>query len=252
MKEVEDDRVVEEFDRRATLFPDENAVLAWSETGESWRQNVYLDYVSRCLAQKYLKPGKTDTILDFGCGVGRLSMFLSPLVGMIVGIDSSSRMLAVAQRQLQARRIRNVHYLQAGRDGCPLATGAVDKIITCWVLAHVSDGLLREVLSEFRRILAPSGQLVAFEQVRPTRESYAGLHVQRTADEYGKLIEAAGLHVRAIRPVLRHPSYGRWLWRRFSRLSASALPLLAMLEAATVTRKPKCAEYWTSAFVATP
>jgi len=252
MNEVQDDRVVEEFDRRVTLYPDANSVLAWSETGEGRRQNVYLDYLSRHLVRRYLRPGNTDTILDFGCGVGRLSVFLGPSAGMIVGVDSSSRMLAVAQHQLQAQRIGNVHYVRAGRDGCPLSTASVDKIITCWVLAHVSDGLLREVLSEFRRVLKPSGQLVAFEQVRPTRESYASLHVQRTVDEYRHLIEAAGLRVRTVRPVLRHPSYGRWLWRRFSRLPVLALPLLALLEAATVTRKPECVEYWTSVFVATP
>lgn len=249
MTEIRDDRVVEEFNRRATLYPDANSVLSWSETGGSHRQNIYLDYLSRRFVRRYLRPRKTDIVLDFGCGVGRLSMFLSPLAAMIVGVDPSSRMLVAAQQRSQARQIRNVHYVRAGRDGCPLATACADKIVTCWVLAHVSDGLLREVLREFRRILKPSGQLVAFEQVRPTRVSFAGIHVQRTVAEYTEFIEAAGLRLIASRSVLRHPSYGRWLWKRFSWLPASALPMLALVEAATATRKPECVEYWTNVFI---
>ena len=249
MTEVEDDRVGEEFDRRAALYPDANSVLAWSETGGSDRQNIYLDYVSRRFVRRYLRPRKADIVLDFGCGVGRLSMFLGPSAAMIVGVDQSSGMLAAARRWSRARRIDNVHYVRAGRDGCPLATACVDKIVTCWVLAHMSDGLLQEMLGEFRRVLKPGGRLVAFEHVRSARASYAGIHVQRTVAEYTELIEAAGLRLIASRSVLRHPSYGRWLWRRFSWLPALALPLLAFLEETTVMRKPEYIEYWTNAFV---
>lgn len=250
--EIRDDRVVEEFDRRAKLHPDVNSVLAWSETGGSHRENIYLDYLSRRLVRRYLRPRKTDVVLDFGCGVGRLSMLMSRSAEMIVGVDASSQMLAAAQARSRARGIDNVHYVRVGQDGCPLATASVDKIVTCWVLAHVSDRLLREVLGELRRVLKPSGQLVAFEQVRPRRASFAGIHVQRTVAEYTEFIASAGFRLIASRPVLRHPSYGRWLWRRFLWLPASTLPLLAFLEAATVTRKPEHVEYWTNAFVGIP
>lgn len=251
MTGMEDDRVGEEFDRRAALYPDANSVLAWSETGGSHRQNIYLDYVSRRFVRRYLRPRKADIVLDFGCGVGRLSTFLGPSAAMVVGVDQSSGMLAAARRWSRARRIDNVHYVRAGRDGCPLATACVDKIVTWWVLAHLSDDLLRQVLGEFRRVLKPSGRLVAFEQVRPTRVSFAGTHVQRTVAEYAGIMEAAGFRLRATRPVLRHPSYGRGLWSRFSWLPALALPLLAVLETATVMRKPESVEYWTNVFVST-
>src|SRR5262249_27315375 len=151
-----------------------------------------------------------------------------------------------AQRRSRAARVGNVYCVQVGPEGCPLASASVDKVVTWWVLAHVSDRLLQEVLRELHRILKPSGQLVVFEQVRLTRESYAGIHVQRTVDEYRKFFGVAGFHLRAVRPVLRHPSYGRWLWSRLSWLPASALPLLAVLETATVMRHTPSVDYWTN------
>ena len=58
------------------------------------------------LLSPYLK--KTDSICDAGCGLGYLSLALSPLVGHVTAAERDDRALDVLRRQLARRHICNV------------------------------------------------------------------------------------------------------------------------------------------------
>ena len=58
------------------------------------------------LLAPYLK--KTDSVCDAGCGLGYLSLALSPLVGHVTAAERDDRALDVLRRQLARRHIRNV------------------------------------------------------------------------------------------------------------------------------------------------
>lgn len=58
------------------------------------------------LLSPYLK--KTDSVCDAGCGLGYLSLALSPLVGHVTAAERDDRALDVLRRQLVRRHIRNV------------------------------------------------------------------------------------------------------------------------------------------------
>ena len=58
------------------------------------------------LLSPYLK--KTDSVCDAGCGLGYLSLALSPLVGHVTAAERDDRALDVLRRQLARRHIRNV------------------------------------------------------------------------------------------------------------------------------------------------
>lgn len=58
------------------------------------------------LLAPYLK--KTDSVCDAGCGLGYLSLALSPLVGHVTAAERDDRALDVLRRQLVRRHIRNV------------------------------------------------------------------------------------------------------------------------------------------------
>ena len=58
------------------------------------------------LLAPYLK--KTDSICDAGCGLGYLSLALSPLVGHVTAAERDDRALDVLRRQLARRHICNV------------------------------------------------------------------------------------------------------------------------------------------------
>ena len=58
------------------------------------------------LLAPYLK--RTDSVCDAGCGLGYLSLALSPLVGHVTAAERDDRALDVLRRQLARRHIRNV------------------------------------------------------------------------------------------------------------------------------------------------
>lgn len=58
------------------------------------------------LLSPYLQ--KTDSICDAGCGLGYLSLALSPLVGHVTAAERDDRALDVLRRQLARRHICNV------------------------------------------------------------------------------------------------------------------------------------------------
>lgn len=55
----------------------------------------------------YLTP--EDAVCDAGCGLGHLSLALSPYVRTVTAVEREQRALAVLERELALRHIKNVH-----------------------------------------------------------------------------------------------------------------------------------------------
>lgn len=55
----------------------------------------------------YLTP--EDAVCDAGCGLGHLSLALSPYVRTVTAVEREQRALAVLERELALRHIENVH-----------------------------------------------------------------------------------------------------------------------------------------------
>ena len=101
-----------------------------------------------------------ETVLDVGCGTGRLTALLLDRLprGRAVGLDVSRNMLATATRELPAAGADRAAFVQADAAALPVAGGA-DAIFSTatfhWVLDH--PRLFRALW----RALRPGGRLVA-------------------------------------------------------------------------------------------
>ncbi len=74
--------------------------------------------------------------LDFGCGVGRVTIPLARRTGEVVGVDVSESMLAEARRNCEAQDARNVTLLPSD-DGLSALTGRFDFIHSFVVFQHI-------------------------------------------------------------------------------------------------------------------
>jgi ubiquinone/menaquinone biosynthesis C-methylase UbiE len=126
----------------------------------------------RTLAGLDLSAG--DTVVDVGCGPGRLLPDLAGRVGpagRVFGVDAAPAMLAEARdRARQAGCADRISLAPGDARRLPVADGAADAVCALDVLDLFDRADLRAVLAECRRVLAPDGQFCA---VTMDRESVA-------------------------------------------------------------------------------
>jgi ubiquinone/menaquinone biosynthesis C-methylase UbiE len=95
--------------------------------------------------------------LDFGCGVGRLTVPLAKRFASCVGIDISSHMIEKAEAM---NRNANCRFIASSSSTLPLPDSAFAFIYSNIVLQHIPAEYAVEYLREFVRVLAPGGVLV--------------------------------------------------------------------------------------------
>jgi len=134
----------------------------WAEGEES------LDYALG-LVEANVQP--SDTVLEIGCGVGRLTRVLARRAAHVLALDISEAMLARA-RELNSE-FENVDWLQGdGKSLAGLEDGCADGCVSIVVFQHIPDpditfGYIREI----GRVLRPGGWAAIHVSTDPTVHS---------------------------------------------------------------------------------
>ena len=134
------------WDRRAAVY-DADAGVFYQEAYEK---------TTACM-RKYLKP--TDTVLDFACGTGIVTLSLSPDVKELRGIDISDEMIRRAQGKAAAQDIANVLLTQTDLFDAALAPASFDAVLACNVLLYVEQRAA--VLARICALLRPGGMFLS-------------------------------------------------------------------------------------------
>ncbi len=246
-KKVDDKKVVAEFDNRAAIHKNDNAVLDAGNNPKVAHQNIFRNYHTKQTLLKYLNVNIDDVVLDFGCGVGRLSKFIAPKVKSVVGADKSANMLQVA---IEINSKNNIRYQHFNNYPLPFDDKYFSKIFSYWVLQHIDNEELKNTFNDFHRLLKDNGYVYLFEQVRNKDSVVLGsIHHQRKREEYHELMKQAGFELVSAQRVFRYPSYALSIWSKYNWLPESFLPLLSKLELSTANRKPEFIDYSTDVLI---
>jgi malonyl-CoA O-methyltransferase len=101
-----------------------------------------------------LQPRKGDIILDVGCGTGRYSYIATKLGAEVIGIDFSSRMLAIAKKKVPKAKFARCDITK------PLyfPDKTFDKIICGLVIDHLKN--ITPLFQELSRVLKDKGYMI--------------------------------------------------------------------------------------------
>jgi ubiquinone/menaquinone biosynthesis C-methylase UbiE len=121
---------------------------------ESGRTTV--DYVLRMCRRHIDADFTPQRVLDFGCGVGRVTTSFAAQAREVVGMDVAESMLARARQHCDELGHSNVALVQSD-DTLSAATGQFDLVHSCLVLQHLELARGRALFAELVRKVRPGG-----------------------------------------------------------------------------------------------
>jgi ubiquinone/menaquinone biosynthesis C-methylase UbiE len=179
---------------------------AWSERYDrSWLQRVFFGPVhAHVVAVATQAVPRARTVLDVGCGTGRLLQRLAQAypTARLAGVDAAPGMASVAGRRHGVAAVVGV------AERLPFRTGSVHLLVSTISFHHWGDQ--RRGLAEVRRVLMPDGYLLLTDPVvtgwlRPFFALVRARDRFHTAAELDAMLGDAGL-----RPRRRSPVPGTW------------------------------------------
>ena len=106
-----------------------------------------------------------ERVLDVGCGSGAVTRDIARRVGgrgLVVGLDPSLEMLAVARALAEGESLGDrVEFREGNALRLPFPDGSFDVVICATVLSHVPEG--ETAIPELARVLRPGGRLGVFD-----------------------------------------------------------------------------------------
>ncbi len=105
--------------------------------------------------------GRSDLVLDVGCGTLLLEERLASRHCTVVGLDLTERMLRIGK----TKRLPNVPLLVHGdAEDLPFPDGSFDVVASCYVAKYVN---LEKFAAEVSRVAKPGARIVLYDFVRP-------------------------------------------------------------------------------------
>ncbi len=191
---------------------------------ESWTDDEFFSSGRRTVAEEILtdminicqgKDPQQMSVLEIGCGVGRVTRALAELFGTVHAVDISEEMIAQARQALA--EVPNVRlYCNNGRDLSVLGGIRVDFAFSCIVFQHIpSREVIENYVREVHRVLRPGGLFKFQVQGNVTVHSKPDdtwLGVAFSDEDVVALAKRCGFE-----PRYRHGAGSQYFWLWFFR-----------------------------------
>ena len=174
-------------------------VCASPEKKGAWDENIFyatgVDSVQLFL--EHLPQG--GTIVEVGCGLGRMSFALARYFNQVIGIDVSAEMIKRANQRKRRSACENVAFCVNDGRTIPLASGSIDACLSYLVLQHMpSRVLVYGYITEMGRVLRPGGcAVIQLPLIPSTPQGQLLYSIRRVIDVFEAMRDAV---------VRRHPS----------------------------------------------
>ncbi len=102
---------------------------------------------------------KDSTVLDLGCGIGRVARYVAPECSLLWAVDASQKMLDMAAERL--RDLTNIRYVHCHDVTFPdVPSESIDMAYSLLVLQHLEREDAFLLLEELRRVIRRTGTVI--------------------------------------------------------------------------------------------
>lgn len=122
-----------------------------------------LEKIFKTLERNEIESNTLRTCLEYGCGVGRVTYWLSKRFEKVIGCDISRYHIKLSQEYLREKERSNVECIHIANPATIRNLPKVDLVYSTIVLQHNPPPLIRMIIRELLKALNPGG--VAFFQV---------------------------------------------------------------------------------------
>ena len=131
----------------------------YNDIASQYAADFYDDATDNVYVDKFLASLSGKLILDAGCGVGEDCKYVEQKGFKAIGIDFSKGMLDIARQKypkgnFQLMDMSNIKF----------PSNTFDGIMSNYSLFHIPREQLKQVLSEFRRVLKEEGRILLILQ----------------------------------------------------------------------------------------
>lgn len=148
-----------------------NSLTYFSDTRNSlWEEQKYF--------KDYVLPGMT--VLDAGCGNGRLLELFEDKEVSYIGMDNSAKLLEKAQQHARAFPRVSSRFFEGSILSVPMPDSSVDVIFCIATLHHIPSQTLQiRAAREFRRVLKLNGVLCMTNWYLSAQTRYSTMQIRQ-------------------------------------------------------------------------
>ena len=139
--------------------------------------------------------------VDLGCGTGDLLADLAHYSEKVIGVDSSTRMLAEARKRFEKNH-KKIEIRLGEIEHLPIGNGEADLAVISLVLQYIQNPA--DAVAETARIIKPGGIFVIAEFDRHDNPALTGKYGAKwpgfSKEDIGKLLDTNGFTIKSVSP----------------------------------------------------
>ncbi len=142
---------VSTFDKFKSENIDDAALIDFFESGEEYVERIWQEIENNF--QPNFQPRKA---IDFGCGVGRITLPIAKRCETVVGVDISENMLKEARKNSEKFDLNNVSFVK-GVNALTKVSGEFDFVHSFIIFQHIKPKIGEAIFKNFVEMLADEG-----------------------------------------------------------------------------------------------
>jgi SAM-dependent methyltransferase len=190
--------------------------------------NYYCDMTTKGILGRCLRL-EHKRVLDLGCGIGRLTLWMARKAEHVTGVDVSEEMIRVARSAAAAQRLHNVAFQVSDMATVALHDASFDIIVCSAVLKYIIDeNEFSIAIGKMCRAVVPGGRVAVIDEfdydgaIELGEEDIGGRSLLRRPTDYIALFRTHGLELVEQWSILRWRI--QWRFRKLERTLLAKLP----------------------------